>query len=193
MWIINCITVFSSQTLTLVETACHVGLHFSSELQCWDVGVFWSLTRSWLEDVSMWHGDGWRDAASRRQMEVRMTDLNPRALCTLPDSLGSSTYLASFCVGLGANWEHELTQVTVVLSSLLPSLPPWGSHPPTFLSNGQQQCVGSSLLRTECVLGVTAFSRIRPWPQSFLASRTSEFGVQEVDSSLWWRDDLCPE
>lgn len=95
-------------------------------------------------------------------MEVRTTDLNPRALCTLPDSLGSSTYLTSFCVGLGANWEHELTQVTVVLSSLLLSLLPGALTPQPFYPMANSECVGSSLLRTECVLGVTAFSRIRP-------------------------------
>lgn len=58
------------------------------------------------------------------------TDLNPQALCTSPDSLGSSNYLTSFCVGLGANWEHELTHVTVVLFSLLPPPLPGALTPP---------------------------------------------------------------
>lgn len=60
-------------------------------------------------------------------MEVRTTDLNPRGLCASPLALGSSDYLTSFCVGLGANGEHELTHVTVVLFSLLSSL---GLSPP---------------------------------------------------------------
>lgn len=119
-----------------------------------------------------------------------MTDLNPQALCTSPNCLGSSSYLTSFCVGLGAKWGAWTNPRDCGPLLPPPSSPPWCFHPPQpFYPMASSECVGSSLLRTECVLGVTAFSRNRPWPQSFLASGTSEFGVQKVDSSLWWRGD----
>lgn len=85
------------------------------------------------------------------------TDFNSQALCTSPDSLGSSNYLSSFCAGLGANWEHELTHMTMVLFSLPGCLTPQPSYP---MANSE--CIDSSLLRNEYVLGLTAFSRIGP-------------------------------